>query len=91
MNTQRPPAPQGPLQVPQNYLQPQTPVVLQNLIPHQGVINTQQEVIPTPQQMGKYPNPGQTQPGNPVDHKYPPHHRRGNPPTNTQPPIRHAS
>jgi hypothetical protein len=36
--------------------------VLQNPIPHQGVMNTQQEVHPAPPQMGQYQNPG-----NPVD------------------------
>jgi hypothetical protein len=35
-----------------------TPCVLQNPIPHQGVMNTQQEMHPTPPQMGQYPNQG---------------------------------
>jgi hypothetical protein len=32
--------------------------VLQNPIPHQGVMNTQQEMHPSPPQMGQYQNPG---------------------------------
>jgi hypothetical protein len=32
--------------------------VLKIHIPHQGVMNTQQEVHPTPPQMGQYQNPG---------------------------------
>jgi hypothetical protein len=39
----------------------------QNPIPHQGVMNTQQEIIPAPPQMGQYQNPGPNQPRNPVD------------------------
>jgi hypothetical protein len=35
-----------------------TPVVLQNPIPHQGVINTQPDMQPTPPQLGQYPNTG---------------------------------
>jgi hypothetical protein len=34
------------------------PVVLQNPIPHQWVMNTQQEMHPTPPHMGQYPNLG---------------------------------
>jgi hypothetical protein len=41
--------------------------VLKNPIPHQGVMNTQQEVHPAPPQMGQYQNPGPNQPGNLVD------------------------
>jgi hypothetical protein len=36
--------------------------MLQKPIPHQGVMNTQQEVHPAPPQMGQYQNPG-----NPTD------------------------
>jgi hypothetical protein len=36
-------------------------------IPHQGVMNTQQEINSTPPQMGKYQNPGPNQPRYPVD------------------------
>jgi hypothetical protein len=36
--------------------------MLQNPIPHKGVINTQQDMQPTPPQLGQYPNTG-----NPVD------------------------
>jgi hypothetical protein len=32
--------------------------VLQNPVPHQGVMNTQQEMHPTPPRMGQYQNPG---------------------------------
>jgi hypothetical protein len=39
------------------------PVVLQNPIPHQGVMNTQQDIQPTPPQLGQYLNPN-----NPADH-----------------------
>jgi hypothetical protein len=42
-------------------------VVLQNPIPYQGVMNTQQVINPTPPQMGQYPNLGATQPENSVD------------------------
>jgi hypothetical protein len=41
--------------------------MLQNPIPHQGVMNTQQEVHPTPPQMGKYQNPSPIQLGNLAD------------------------
>jgi hypothetical protein len=38
-----------PQQAPQHYLQPPPPTVLQNPIPHQGVMNTQQrgQLFPT--------------------------------------------
>jgi hypothetical protein len=42
-------------------------IVLKNPIPHQGVTNTQQEIILIPQQMGKYQKPGPNQPGNLTD------------------------
>jgi len=45
MNIQEPPASQGPPQIPHNYLKPQTPVVIQNLIPHDGFINDQHAPI----------------------------------------------
>jgi len=48
--------------VPQ-YVQQPPPAALQNLVPHQGVMNTQQEMHPTPPQMGQYQNHG-----NPKDH-----------------------
>jgi hypothetical protein len=38
-------------------MQQPTPVVLQNPIPHQGVINTQQDTQPTPPQSGQYLKP----------------------------------
>jgi hypothetical protein len=41
-------APPAPQQAPQQYVQQQPPFVLQNPIPHQGVMNTQQEIRPTP-------------------------------------------
>jgi hypothetical protein len=53
-----PPAPPAPQQAPQQYVQQPPPAVLQNPIPHQGVMNTQQEMHPTPPQMGQYPNQG---------------------------------
>jgi hypothetical protein len=37
--------------------------MLQNPIPYQGVMNTQQEMHPAPPLMGEYQNPG-----NPADH-----------------------
>jgi hypothetical protein len=58
MNVPRPPASPAPQQAPQQYLQQPPPMVLQNPIPHQGVMNTQQEVHPAPPQMGQYQNPG---------------------------------
>jgi hypothetical protein len=58
MNTQRPSTPPSPHSAPQHYLQPPPLVVLQNHIPHQGVMNTQQEINSTPPQMGQYQNPG---------------------------------
>jgi hypothetical protein len=63
MNVPCPPAPPAPQQAPQQYLQQPPPTVLQNPIPHQGVMNTQQEMHPAPPQMGQYQNPG-----NLVDH-----------------------
>jgi hypothetical protein len=42
--------------------------VLQNPIPHQGVMNAQHEVHPAPPQMGQYQNPRPMHPGNPTDH-----------------------
>jgi len=48
-------------------MQQPPPAVLQNPIPYQGVMNTQQIINPTPPQMGQYPNPGTTQPRNSVD------------------------
>jgi hypothetical protein len=68
MNTQDPPAPHAPQQDPQQYLQQPPLVVLQNPIPHQGVMNTQQEVHTAPPQMGQYQNPGPNQLGNMANH-----------------------
>jgi hypothetical protein len=50
-----PPAPQ---QVPQQYVQHPPLTMLQNPIPHQGVMNTQQEMQPAPPQVGPYHNLG---------------------------------
>jgi hypothetical protein len=67
MNTQCPPTPPTPQQAPQHYLQPPPPVILQNPIPHQGVMNTQQEIKSNPPQMGQYQNLGPNQPENLAD------------------------
>jgi hypothetical protein len=58
-----PPAPLAPPQAPQQYVQQPPPVVLQNPIPHQGVMNTQQGRHPASPRMGQYPNPS-----TPADH-----------------------
>jgi hypothetical protein len=50
------PAQPAPQQAQQQYAQ-QPPAVLQNPIPHQGVINTQQDAQHPPPQMGQYHNP----------------------------------
>jgi hypothetical protein len=50
MNTQRPPATPAP----QHYFQPPLSTILRNPIPHQGVMNTQQEIKSTSPQMGQY-------------------------------------
>jgi hypothetical protein len=50
------PAQPAPQQAQQQYAQ-QPPAVLQNPIPHQGVINTQQDTQHPPPQMGQYHNP----------------------------------
>jgi hypothetical protein len=62
MNAPCPLALSTPQQAPQQYLQKPPTVVLQNPISHQGVMDTQKEVHPSPPQMGQYQNPG-----NPVD------------------------
>jgi hypothetical protein len=49
MNPPIPPTPKVAENVPQNYMPPQTPAVLQNMIPQQGVINTQPDLV-SPQQ-----------------------------------------
>jgi hypothetical protein len=67
MNTQHPLAPPAPQPVTQHYLKPPPPTVLQNPIPHQGVMNTQQEGNPIPPKMGQYQNPRPNQPRHPVD------------------------
>jgi hypothetical protein len=51
------PAQTAPQQAPQQYVQQPPPTVLQNPIPHQGVINTQHDTQHPPPQMGKYYNP----------------------------------
>jgi hypothetical protein len=38
-------------------MQQPPPTMLQNPIPHQGVMNTQQNMQPTPPQWGQYLNP----------------------------------
>jgi hypothetical protein len=58
----RPLAPPAPQQAPQQYVQQPPPAMLQNPIPQQGVMNTQQDMQPTLPQIGQYPNPG-----NPID------------------------
>jgi hypothetical protein len=45
-------APPAPEQAPQQHVQQPLPVVLQMPIPHKGVINTQQDMHPTPSQLG---------------------------------------
>jgi hypothetical protein len=50
------PAQPAPQQAQQQYAQ-QPPAVLQNPIPHQGIINTQQDTQHPPPQMGQYHNP----------------------------------
>jgi hypothetical protein len=50
------PAQPAPQQAQQQYAQ-QPPAVLKNPIPHQGVINTQQDAQHPPPQMGQYHNP----------------------------------
>jgi hypothetical protein len=67
MKTQQPPAPPSPQPTPQHYLKIPPPTILQNSIPHQVVMNTQQQIKSTPPQMGQYQNPGPNQPRNLVD------------------------
>jgi hypothetical protein len=67
MNVPRPPSPPTPQQTPQQYLQNPPSAMLQNPIPHQGVMNTQHEVHPSPPKMGKYQNLGPIHPLNLVD------------------------
>jgi hypothetical protein len=57
------PAQPTPQQAPQQYVQQPPPIVLQNPIPHQGVINTQQDTRHPPPHVGQYINPN-----NPADH-----------------------
>jgi hypothetical protein len=54
------PAQPAPQQAPQQYVQQPPPAVLQNPIPHQGVINTQQDTQHPPPQVGQYLNPKQS-------------------------------
>jgi hypothetical protein len=58
MNTPCPPASPTPKQSPQQYFQQPPSDILQNPIPQQGVMNTQQDIHPAPPQMGQYQNPG---------------------------------
>jgi hypothetical protein len=51
------PAQLAPQQAPQQYVQQPPPAMLQNPIPHQGVINTQQDTQHPPPQVGQYHNP----------------------------------
>jgi hypothetical protein len=57
-----PPALPTPQQAPQQYVQQLPPAMLQNPILYQGVVNTQQDMQPTPSQLGQYLNPN-----NPAD------------------------
>jgi hypothetical protein len=66
-NTQSSTAPPAPQQAPQHYFQPPPPAIFQNPIPHQGVMNTQHEIILSPPQIGKYQNTGPNQLGNSTD------------------------
>jgi hypothetical protein len=52
-----PPAQPAPQQAQQQYAQQPPPAVLQNPIPHQGVINTQQDTQHPPPQVSQYHNP----------------------------------
>jgi hypothetical protein len=67
MNMQRRPVPPAPQQAPQHYLQPPPLGILQKPIPHQGVMNIQQDINSTPPRMGQYQNPGPNQPKNSAD------------------------
>ena len=58
MNAPCPPAPPAPRKAPQQYLQQPPLVVLKNPITHQVLMNTQQEMHPSPPQMGQYQLPG---------------------------------
>jgi hypothetical protein len=51
------PAQPAPQQAQQQYAQQPPPAVLQNPIPHQGVVNTQQDTQHPPPQVGQYHNP----------------------------------
>jgi hypothetical protein len=51
------PAQPAPQQAQQQYVQQPPPAVLQNPIPHQGVVNTQQDAQHPPPQAGQYHNP----------------------------------
>jgi hypothetical protein len=51
------PAQPAPQQAQQQYVQQPPPAVLQNPIPHQGVVNTQQDAQRPPPQTGPYHNP----------------------------------
>jgi hypothetical protein len=51
------PAPPAPQQAPKQYVQQPPPAMLQNPIPHQGVMKTQHDMQPTPSKLGQYLNP----------------------------------
>jgi hypothetical protein len=51
------PAQTAPQQAPQQYVQQPPPTMMQNPIPHQGVISTQQDTQHPPPQVGQYHNP----------------------------------
>jgi hypothetical protein len=67
MNTQWPPTLPAPQQAPQHYLKPPPLTIFQKPIPHQGVMNTQQDIILAPPKIGKYQNSGPNQPRTPTD------------------------
>jgi hypothetical protein len=51
------PAQPAPQQAQQQYAQQPPPTVMQNPIPHQGIIKTQQDTQHPPPQVGQYHNP----------------------------------
>jgi hypothetical protein len=53
----------APQQAQQQYVQQPPPAILQNPIPHQGMVNTQQDAQRSPPQAGQYHNPN-----NPAEH-----------------------
>jgi hypothetical protein len=67
MHSQGPLTPSTPPHSPQQYVQQPPPATLQNPIPYQGVMTTQQMINPTPPQMGQYATPSTTPPRDLVD------------------------